>query len=202
MNRKGGIIISREKLGIILLAAGNSTRYQGIKLLDLVEGKKMYLHILERLKTIPLSPKLIVTQYDEIAREASNYGFEAVRNPEPELGISHSLQLGLKTALERDPLLEGVMFGVCDQPYLKRSSIDRLIGTFVTTDKNIAALAFQGRIGNPCIFGRKYFEELFALTLDTGGKKVLNSHPEDVEAVMVMQEMELTDIDTKDKNCH
>lgn len=162
----------------------------------------MYLHILERLKTIPLSPKIIVTQYDEIAREASNYGFEAVMNPVPELGISHSIQLGLKTALERDPLLEGVMFGVCDQPYLTRSSVDRLIGTFVTTDKNIAALAFRGTIGNPCIFGRKYFEELFALTLDTGGKKVLNCHPEDVETVMVMQEKELTDIDIKDKNCH
>ena len=162
----------------------------------------MYLYILELLKSFPLSPKIIVTQYDEIVSCALEYGFETVLNHEPELGISHSIQLGLKAALDRNPSLDGVLFGVCDQPYLKQSSIERLIQTFSCTDKNIAALAWQESIGNPCIFGKKYYEELFALTLDVGGKKVLKRHPEDVERVMVQEEKELIDIDTKDKNCH
>lgn len=162
----------------------------------------MYLHILELMKTIPLSPKIIVTQYDEIMSCASDYGFLAIFNKEPELGISHSIHLGLEAALWRDPSLHGVMFGVCDQPYLKRSSVERLLSTFYTTDKNIAALTYQETIGNPCIFGRKYYDELFALTLDVGGKKVIHRHPEDVEWVMVQEEKELTDIDTKDKSCH
>ena len=162
----------------------------------------MYLHILEILKSFPLSPKIIVTQYDEIVSCTLEYGFEAVLNHEPELGISHSIHLGLKAALDKNPSLDGVMFGVCDQPYLTRSSIERLLQTFYDTDKNIAALAWQESIGNPCIFGRKYFDELFALTLDVGGKKVLNRHPEDVERVLVQEEKELIDIDTKDKNCH
>ncbi len=187
---------------MILLAAGNSTRYHGIKLLDLIDGKKMYLYILELLKVFPLSPKIIVTQYDEIVSCALDYGFEAIINHEPELGISHSIHLGLKAALEKNPSLEGVMFGVCDQPYLKRSSLERLLQTFSSTDKNIAALAWQESIGNPCIFGSKYYEELFALTLDVGGKKILKRHPEDVELVMVQEEKELIDIDIKDKACH
>ena len=161
----------------------------------------MYLHILELLKTFPLSPKIIVTQYDEIVSCALEYGFEAILNKEPELGISHSIHPGLKAALERDPSLDGVMFGVCDQPYLKRSTLERLYQAFSSTDKNIAALTWQESIGNPCIFGRKYYEELFALKLDVGGKKVLNCHPEDVERVIVQEEQELIDIDTKDKPC-
>ncbi len=162
----------------------------------------MYLHILELLKAFPLSPKIIVTQYDEIVSCALEYGFEAILNNEPELGISHSIHLGLKAALERNPSLDGVMFGVCDQPYLKRTTLERLLQTFSSTDKNIAALAWQESIGNPCIFGRKYYEELFELTLDVGGKKVLNRHPEDVERVIVQEEKELIDIDIKDKDCH
>ena len=162
----------------------------------------MYLHILELLKTFPLSPKIIVTQYDEIVNCASEYGFEAIINKEPELGISHSIHLGLEAALARDPSLEGMMFGVCDQPYLKRTSIERLLMAFSLTDKNMAALAYKDVVGNPCIFGRVYYEELFALTHDIGGKKVLNRYPEDVELVMVQVEKELIDIDTKDKNCH
>jgi CTP:molybdopterin cytidylyltransferase MocA len=162
----------------------------------------MYLHILELLKTFPQEPKIIVTQYDEIVSCAPEYGFEAILNIEPELGISHSIHLGLKAALEKNPSLDGMMFGVCDQPYLKRSTIERLFQAFSSTDKHIAALTWQESIGNPCIFGRKYYEELFALTLDVGGKKVLNRHPEDVERVMVQEEKELIDIDTKDKDCH
>jgi CTP:molybdopterin cytidylyltransferase MocA len=170
--------------------------------LDYIDGKKMYLHILELLKTFPLSPKIIVTQYDEIVYCASEYGFEAILNKEPEIGISHSIHLGLNAALERSPSLDGVMFGVCDQPYLKRSTIERLFQAFSSTDKNIVALTWQESIGNPCIFGRKYYDELLALTCDVGGKKVLKRHPEDVERVMVQEEKELIDIDTKDKDCH
>ncbi len=180
------------------MAAGNSTRYHGIKLLDQIDGKKMYLRILETMKEFPQYPKIIVTQYDEIVNNASEYGFEAIINREPELGISHSIHLGLRAAQARNPLLEGVMFGVCDQPYLKRSSVERLIKVFSSTDKNIAALTHGEAIGNPCIFGRVYFEELFALTFDTGGKRVLKRHPEDVECVRVSEEKELIDIDTKD----
>jgi CTP:molybdopterin cytidylyltransferase MocA len=162
----------------------------------------MYLHILELLMTFPQKPKIIVTQYDEIVCCAPEYGFEAILNNEPELGISHSIQLGLKAALEKSSALDGVMFGVCDQPYLKRSTIERLFQAFSSTDKNIAALTWQESIGNPCIFGRIYYKELLALTRDVGGKKVLNRHPEDVERVMVQEEKELIDIDTKDMGCH
>ncbi len=186
-------------MGIVLLAAGNSSRYHGIKLLDMIEGKKMYLHILELLEAFPLNPKIIVTQYDEIISHATEYGFDTILNSKPELGISHSIHLGLKAALEKEPSLDGVMFGVCDQPYLKRATIERLVQAFKSTDQNIAALAWKDTIGNPCIFGRKYYEELFALKLDVGGKKVLNRHPEDVVRVMVGEAQELIDIDTKDR---
>ncbi|MBP1754167.1 MAG: nucleotidyltransferase family protein [Firmicutes bacterium] len=160
----------------------------------------MYQYILEIMTTFPQESKIIVTQYEEIEYCASQYGFEAIMNREPELGISHSIQLGLKAVLERKPNLEGVMFGVCDQPYLRRTSIDRLLQAFSVTDRNIVALAWQETIGNPCIFGKKYFEELFSLSLDTGGKKILLRHPEDVEFVMVQEAKELIDIDTRTTN--
>ncbi len=162
----------------------------------------MYQHILERMKPLPQELRIIVTQYEEIINCASEYGFEAVVNQQPELGISHSIHLGLKAALDREPSVEGVMFGVCDQPYLKSSSIEKLLKAFSSTNKGIAALAYQEVIGNPCIFGRKYFQELFALTQDIGGKKLIHRHIEDVELVRVLEEKELVDIDTKGNQSH
>lgn len=190
-------MIDTGKIGIILLAAGNSIRYSGIKLLDIISGKKMYLHILKRSSLLSASPKIIVTQYQEIQDIASHYGFEAVMNYDPQLGISHSLKLGLQMAIAKEPDLEGVMFGVCDQPYLEQSTMEHLITTFLASDKNIACVSNQGSMGNPCIFGKIYFEELLALTGDVGGKKVIKNHPEDVEQLIVENELELLDIDLR-----
>ena len=38
-----------------------------------------------------------------------------VQNTEPDLGIAHSLKLGLKRALDENPGLKGAMFIVCDE---------------------------------------------------------------------------------------
>lgn len=186
-----------RKIGIVLLAAGNSTRYQGIKLLDYIEGKKMYLHILERSMELGVEPKIIVTQYEEIQEKASEYGFKTVINKEPQLGISHSLQLGLQLALKLAPDIDGILFSVCDQPYLEKTTLERLQQTFTESEKNIASVSYEGMLGNPCIIGKQYFEDLFSLTGDVGGKKIINKYPEDVVLVPVENRKELTDIDTK-----
>jgi CTP:molybdopterin cytidylyltransferase MocA len=186
-----------KKVGIILLAAGNSTRYHGIKLLDIIGDKKMYLHILEISSRICVQPKIIVTQYEEIQEKASEYGFETVMNIEPQLGISHSIQLGLHKALDLAPDLDGVLFSVCDQPYLELATMERLLLVFSDSQRNMASVSYQGILGNPCIIGKQYFKELFALTGDIGGKKVISRFPEDVELVPVENEKELMDIDSK-----
>jgi CTP:molybdopterin cytidylyltransferase MocA len=194
---EGGLPVSSKKIGIVLLAAGSSSRYQGIKLLDTIEGKKMYLHIMEKLQSLPLSPKIIVTQYDEISSTAPEYGYVPIMNMETQLGISHSIQTGLKQALMLEPKLEAVMFGVCDQPFVTSASLGKLMEAFQNTDQNLVVLTYQDRMGNPCIFGKKYFPELFALSGDVGGKVIIRNHSEDVLPVDVSQERELIDIDIR-----
>ena len=63
-----------KKIGIVLLAAGNSKRYGGIKLLDTMDGKKMYLHIFDHIREISGFTKVVVTQYEEIYEKALEYG--------------------------------------------------------------------------------------------------------------------------------
>ncbi len=188
-----------KKIGMVLLAAGNSTRYHGIKLLDIIDGKKMYLHILERSTNLNIQPKIVVTQYDEIMEKASEYGFETIMNQEPQLGISHSIQLGMQKALDLEPNLEGILFSVCDQPYLEKETLERLLSAFSISEKNMASVSYQGVLGNPCIIGKRYFNDIFALTGDVGGKKVICKFPEDVELVPVENEKELMDIDRKEE---
>lgn len=186
-----------KKVGIILLAAGNSKRYGGLKLLDLVGHKKMYMHILDIALLIEASPKIVVTQYDEIEESALAYGFHVVRNNEPDIGISHSIQLGLKKALEIESNLDGVLFSVCDQPYLKQETMEKLLAAYSNSEKSMATISFQGILGNPCIIGKAYFNDLFALTGDKGGKGIISRFKEDVELIAIEDEKEMKDIDRR-----
>ncbi len=66
-----------RKTALIYLAAGNSRRFGRNKLLYEVDGRPMYLHLLERLMEIADADKryelLVVTQYQEIRETVDNF---------------------------------------------------------------------------------------------------------------------------------
>ena len=185
------------KIAMIMLAAGNSRRFGGNKLLYEVDGMPMYLHALEQLRKAKESLQedltelkiTVVTQYEEIAKTAQAQGIQVLFNPHPELGISSSIKIGLNANTDADAQL----FTVSDQPWLSW----RTICEFQNSEKGIACVSYQGKTGNPCIFRKKYYEELSKLEGDRGGKKVIMKHPEDTQIIEVSDERELEDIDYK-----
>ena len=198
---------------MILLAAGNSSRFGENKLLYEIGGKPMFEHAVERALLLKnrglLCRVVLVTQYESVADRAAELGAEIVWNDRPDLGISRSLSLGLAHVLAGEPEVAACIFGVCDQPYLSDGTIASLIDLFSASGKGMAACACPGAaggapgdgagdpgIGNPVIFAKQYFPELLALTGDRGGKQVVLRHPEDV-ALLPTDPRELEDLDTR-----
>lgn len=195
------------KLSIIMLAAGNSRRFGENKLLYEIDKVPMYRRILKELQEAKEIlethiPKItctitIVTQYAEIRNYAAEQGMEVLINPHPEDGISSSLKIGLLENRNADAAL----FTVSDQPWLKSLTIVRLTEKYLSTGQKIAcpAVMEEGEIciGNPCLFSRAYFPELFKLTGDTGGKRVIKRHMDDTALLFLEEKQELTDVDTK-----
>lgn len=204
------------KIEMIVLAAGNSRRFGSNKLLYEIEGSPMYAHILHRLEKVqkkinPYVPQKngnvgtdekrialhisVVTQYEEIASAARDYGMKVLYNPHPEQGISSSLKIGLAASVDADACL----FTVSDQPWLSEETIEKLIFTFVSSGKGIACVCRDGHLGNPCIFSKKYYRELLALTGDKGGKRVVSAHPDDTALLEVFDGKELKDMDRREE---
>ena len=134
---------------------------------------------------------IVITQYDAIAEAARTKGIQVLYNPHPEEGISFSVKIGLNASLDAD----AVLFTVSDQPWLTSETICELIHVFLNTSKGIACVSYQGKMGNPCIFDRKYYNELLSLEGDKGGKKVIMKHLDDTQIYEIEAGRELEDID-------
>ena len=196
------------KIALIMLAAGNSRRFGSNKLLYEIEGKPMYRHILEKLlevaqirngyeKSFPSNKSdvsvTVVTQYEEIEREARALGTRVYYNPHPDEGISSSMKIGLKANMDADACL----FTVSDQPWLTEETILGLLRLLETSGKGIACVSSNGKLGNPCIFTRNYYDQLLSITGDRGGKSVITANREDTAVLQVDDGRELLDMDVQ-----
>lgn len=186
------------RLGIVLLAAGVGKRFGGNKLTAQVRGKPMYLWAMENIEEMKTElPIVVVTGTPEIVSAAEAKGMIAIFNGQPELGISLSIRLGIEAVIQEDRKVDGILFMVCDQPWLEKTTLVRLMSEF---DGGILALSFGERRGNPVIFSREYLKELSELSGDIGGRQVMARHRENVRFLEVNDERELQDIDKRDAN--
>ena len=185
-----------KRIGILLLAAGAGKRFGGNKLEALVHGKPMFLHALDLVEKQNVLQKVVVTGKKKIALEAEKREIKVAWNESPEKGISYSIRLGMETLLEAEPMLDAVLFMVCDQPWLQYETIKDLIHAHAC---GIMAVSHHGKSGNPVIFSKKYFYELMHLSGDVGGRQVMNHHKEEVYYLKVFNKKELEDIDLREQ---
>lgn len=187
------------RIACVLLAAGGGARFGGNKLLFPVAGLPLACHAIRLHGKLPYERRALVTRSSqkELTEEGKQCGFLIRQNPQPEAGIASSLRIGLSALLDEGEMPDGVLFGVCDQPYLTEETVRALLAEFARLPQGIVALSAGGRRGNPVIFAKDYFAELLALSGDLGGAQVIKRHPEALRLIPC-PEKELTDIDTKD----
>lgn len=184
----------RRRYGAVLLAAGDSSRFGGNKLLTPVKGKPLYRHALDIFRCFPWVCRAVVTGNEEIARAAAEAGMEPVENQNPEKGISHSLKLGMEALRKREKGLDGILFSVCDQPGLHGALIQQIWNLAGVRPGKVICAAHQGIWGNPVYWPQKYFSSLASLSGDKGGKSLMRQWPEEVLTVETDGEA-LKDID-------
>lgn len=186
----------RGNYAFVILAAGTGSRFGENKLLAKLDGKPLYQYTLDRMKAFGAYPQMIVTGNEEIKAKAKEQGMEVVSNKQPELGISHSIKLGIDACIQKYPQIEGILFSVCDQPNLECTTIQRILNTASLHKRQIIRAADGEQSGNPVLWDREFFPELMKLQGDHGGRTLMKQMPEKIRNVGVLPE-ELKDIDFK-----
>ena len=182
-----------NKIGCLLMAAGNASRFQSNKLLAEFRGKPLVLWALERIDPARFSQVTVVTQYPEICTMAEEFGFPWLKNDHPDWGAAYTIRLGTEAMAQCDAIL----YLVADQPLLDAAAIAKILETWQENPDRIVAPAHDGRTGNPCIFPSRFFPELLTIEGDRGGNVVIRQHEDDLLLYEVPAD-ELRDVDTQE----
>lgn len=174
------------KIAALMLAAGMSRRAGTInKLLAPIDGVPMARRSLDVLVGSRCAPVYVVTGH-EAQRVESALGGKGVRfvfNEGFADGMGASIASGIK-AMPAD--VDGVLIGLGDMPTIQTETCDALIKAFAPDQgKDICIPSYNGKRGNPVLFGRQWFAALELLTGDVGGRTIIQNNKPHILDVLV-----------------
>jgi molybdenum cofactor cytidylyltransferase len=185
----------------IILAAGMSNRFGQPKQLVRFQGRTLIETVVDAALGSQLEHIALVLGHacDESLRALSqrvdNPRLDILENEDYSKGMSLSIQMGLRKVKHDYP---SVMFLLADQPLIRSEMIDLLLKKYWSSDKDICVPCSCGQRGNPTIFSRRFYDQIFAITGDTGARKIIDHYPDQVLQVELDDPVFFSDIDTPD----
>jgi molybdenum cofactor cytidylyltransferase len=175
--------------GMIILAAGNSSRLGRPKQLLPYRGRTLLGHVVTESLKAALQPVVVVTgaYHAEIEAALQGQPVVPVYNAHWESGLGSGIVIGLRQALSIEPQLHAVIVAVCDQPYISSTLFHTLIEKRASSGKGLIACAYSDTMGTPVLFEQRYFKDLSMLPGDAGAKQLLKRYPGDLATVPFSQ---------------
>lgn len=182
--------------GIVIIAAGNSSRLGRPKQLLEYRGKTLLQHIIDEADLANLNPIVLVlgANSDKITENVRNVD-HIVINESWENGMASSIAAGITELLNMENIPQNVIISVCDQPLLTAEVFLNLVKEKNSSSKNIVASIYAETIGVPALFGEKYYDYLLRLSGKEGAKKIINEFEADLSTISF--ENGRIDIDTE-----
>lgn len=172
-------------LGLIILAAGSSSRMGQSKQLLKIKGEPLLLRTVRVAVESGIGPVIVVLGAQEAVHRKvlETLNVEIAVNTRWEAGMGSSIKAGLRHLINHFPNTEAAMIMVCDQPLITIDHLNQLVHTFVKSHKKITASFYSGTSGVPVIFHKSLFPEILNLSDQQGAKKILSQHHELIQTI-------------------
>jgi len=167
--------------GVLILAAGNATRFGSPKQLLAYQDQTLLQRIIT--EGSAAGAVLVVTGAHAALVEEQLKAIPFIRNESWEKGMGSSICTGMQTIRQQHPQLQDVIILVCDQPYVTASLLHQMAEQKATTRKGIVASAYNDTLGTPVLFDKSYFDALQALDGPKGAKLLLHQFSKDIATV-------------------
>lgn len=190
-NKQGGGIAA------VVLAAGLSRRMGTPKQLLRVGDKTLLEHALANVRASEVSEVVLVLggEAESVRRQVGSDGAKLVVNPDYEQGMGTSLRKGLSALGES---CRGALIVLADQPFIRPTTLNRLIEFHSQTEAQITIPLYRGFRGNPVLLDKSVFPEVMTLTGDVGCRAIFGDHTEGIHKLEVGDPGILLDVDTEE----
>ena len=189
-----------NRLCIVLLAAGNSSRFGSPKLLSPVEssGDSTLIGHAARAALDTLLPLIVVTgaYAEKITAALEGINARLVHNNDWEQGMGTSIATAFSYLLQEENPFDAAIVCPADMPLIGAKQFQRLINAHQQLPQGIIVSEFGEAQGPPCLFPRRYFEQLALLNGPQGARTLLKEHREQITSVLMPEAA--MDIDTPD----
>ncbi len=185
------------RIASIVLAAGLSSRMgEANKLLHEINGTPLVRKTAETALSSKASSVFVVTGHEEdkVAIALEGLDVKLVHNDDFKSGLASSLKTGIDAV---GAGFDAVIVMLGDMPLVGPEIVNKLIAAFDPDEnRSICVPVYEGKRGNPVLWGAQYFEEFSALTGDIGAKYFLSQYSEAVCEVAIDSDNILADFDT------
>jgi CTP:molybdopterin cytidylyltransferase MocA len=182
---------------VLVLAAGNAGRFGSPKQIVPVNGVPLVRRA--ALAGLAVAADVVIVtgaHADAVADALHELPVEMLHNPEWADGMGTSIACGIRH-VAKNPAAYATMICLPDQPLVEAAQLQRLIEAYDETPGHIIASDYGPTLGAPCIFPRRYYVELTALSGPEGARRVLAGHAANIRSV-AMPEASI-DIDTEEE---
>lgn len=171
-----------KNVGVVILAAGSSSRLGQPKQLIKFKNKPLLQNIIDNSQVLTFAAKVLIlgAHAEEIKKNINTGEYVVFINEEWEEGIASSIRKGVICSLQIQPDLEHILFLLSDQPFVTSELIQELLDTHIQQGKIITGCGYNDTIGVPAIFSKQLFQELSLLEGDRGAKVLIKKHPDKV----------------------
>ena len=162
-------------IGLMILAAGASTRMGTSKQLLPFQGRSLLRHMSEVAIASCCEPVVVVTgsQADRVKLEVGVV--HIVENGQWTAGLGTSIQAGL-TKLMSLSRMDAVIIALCDQSLVTSRLLNQLVKLYQISRSPITACAYADTLGVPALFSHELFAELLQLNADVGARYLIQRY--------------------------
>lgn len=184
------------KIAILILAAGESKRMNGIKQLLPWKNTTLLGNAIEQAIQSNGNAVYVVlgANANQIAPTIAHYNIQTIENKNWKNGLGNSIAAGVHFLKENQLHYDAILITLADQPLLNADYYNLLIDNYFQNKAKIIASETNKSPSVPAIFDAEYFEQLSQLNQDQGAKEILKAAQKEV--YVLRGDANLMDVDT------
>ena len=185
------------KTAILILAAGESKRMNGIKQLLPWKNTTLLGNAIEQAIQSKGNAVYVVlgANADQIAPTITHYNIQSIENKNWKNGLGNSIACGVNFLKENQLHYDAILITLADQPLITAADYNALIDKYAQKEAKIIASEINNIPSVPAIFDAVYFEKLAELNEDKGDKEILIAAQKEV--YVLRSNTKMMDIDTQ-----